>query len=268
MSLVGAAAIGAGATLLGTAGSAVSQGKLNRATRKWNEKMWALQNKYNTPEAQMERFKQAGLNPNLIYGQGTSGNADAPKQWSPTAPDLSGIGGAVGKYFQTKLQQGQLERIRTENAILATDLEDRTLDLDVKKKLSNVIVPNTQTDDHYSSDDPMHYVQAPKNMLYEGAAAEIQSKLNRADIGRVQATVAKKTQAAQISKTGQEVLNMAAQHGLIKESQAKSISQRELMELDKQLKQFEIDFQNNFENIRSSDLLRMLMHAIPLLLRK
>lgn len=29
---------------------------------------------YNSPEAQMKRFKDAGLNPNLIYGQGTPGN--------------------------------------------------------------------------------------------------------------------------------------------------------------------------------------------------
>lgn len=29
---------------------------------------------YNSPEAQMKRYKDAGLNPNLIYGQGTPGN--------------------------------------------------------------------------------------------------------------------------------------------------------------------------------------------------
>lgn len=32
------------------------------------------QEQYNSPQAQMERFKAAGLNPNLIYGQGTPGN--------------------------------------------------------------------------------------------------------------------------------------------------------------------------------------------------
>lgn len=34
----------------------------------------AYQNQYNTPEAQMARFKKAGLNPNLIYSQGNPGN--------------------------------------------------------------------------------------------------------------------------------------------------------------------------------------------------
>ncbi len=36
---------------------------------------WNMQNQYNSPQAQMARFKEAGLNPNLIYGQGNSGNA-------------------------------------------------------------------------------------------------------------------------------------------------------------------------------------------------
>lgn len=43
-----------------------------------NIDMWNRQNAYNTPEAQMKRFSDAGLNPNLIYGQGNSGNAGAP----------------------------------------------------------------------------------------------------------------------------------------------------------------------------------------------
>lgn len=47
-----------------------------------NLDMWNLQNEYNTPSAQMQRFKDAGLNPQLIYGQGNPGNAQqlAPYQ--------------------------------------------------------------------------------------------------------------------------------------------------------------------------------------------
>lgn len=39
--------------------------------------MWSQQNLYNSPEAQMQRFVEAGLNPHLIYGQGSSGNASS-----------------------------------------------------------------------------------------------------------------------------------------------------------------------------------------------
>lgn len=34
-----------------------------------NIRLWNMQNEYNTPANQMLRFKEAGLNPNLIYGQ-------------------------------------------------------------------------------------------------------------------------------------------------------------------------------------------------------
>lgn len=48
--------------------------------------MWKMQQDYNTPAAQMQRFKEAGLNPNLIYSQGNAGNASsAPGVHSFTA---------------------------------------------------------------------------------------------------------------------------------------------------------------------------------------
>lgn len=44
---------------------------------------WNAQNLYNTPQAQMQRFQEAGLNPHLIYGQGSSGLASSPPQYQP-----------------------------------------------------------------------------------------------------------------------------------------------------------------------------------------
>lgn len=47
----------------------------------YNIDMWNMQNAYNSPAAQMNRLKEAGLNPNLMYGQGSTGNASsAPQQ--------------------------------------------------------------------------------------------------------------------------------------------------------------------------------------------
>ncbi|MEM3753867.1 MAG: hypothetical protein QW778_04690 [Candidatus Micrarchaeaceae archaeon] len=251
------AAIAAGASLLGTAGNAVATGKLNKATRKWNEKMWNLQNAYNLPEAQMERFKQAGLNPNLIYGQGTSGNADSPKPWSPSVPDMTGIGGAVGKYFSTKLQQGQLERQRTENAILATDLASKKLDLDVKNKLTNVMVPDSATSSGLSS----------TNMLYEGALSGLQEKRYRADRARIANVLEQKTLDANISRIGSQAINEAARTGLITAHTANTLTRSELVELDSKIKEYELNFLENFKNIKSTDLMKMLQQAVPFLIQ-
>ncbi len=54
--------------------------------REWDLEMWNKQNEYNSPAKQMERFKAAGLNPNLMYSQGSSGLASsAPTSSVPVA---------------------------------------------------------------------------------------------------------------------------------------------------------------------------------------
>lgn len=85
--LIGGALIGIGGSLLGGLFNSKSQSqanatnlKISREQREWNEKMWNKNNAYNTPLAQMQRYAAAGLNPNLIYGQGTSGVSSSPAQ--------------------------------------------------------------------------------------------------------------------------------------------------------------------------------------------
>ena len=49
--------------------------------RRWNRQndynleMWHMQNQYNSPQEQMARMKAAGLNPHLMYGKGSVGQA-------------------------------------------------------------------------------------------------------------------------------------------------------------------------------------------------
>lgn len=85
-----------------------------------NKKMWHMMNAYNTPLMQMQRFEEAGLNPNLIYGQGTPGNVgsyptyNAPqlsyrgqKAFDPYSGIGDAVGDAVGKYFGIRSMQAQ-----------------------------------------------------------------------------------------------------------------------------------------------------------------
>lgn len=52
----------------------------------YNTQMWNKQNEYNSPAQQMKRIKEAGLNPALMYTQGSTGQASAPQ---PAAtPDI------------------------------------------------------------------------------------------------------------------------------------------------------------------------------------
>lgn len=56
----------------------------------YNLEMWNLNNEYNTPQNQMRRFEEAGLNPGLMYGQVNPGNSSAaPQKGAPTPPKIS-----------------------------------------------------------------------------------------------------------------------------------------------------------------------------------
>lgn len=91
------AIIGGAATIIGTGTSAVAQSSLNKKTREfnreeaekqrlwsekmyndqnaWNYEMWLKQNEYNSPTAQVNRLRDAGLNP-LYYGLDGSSAGD------------------------------------------------------------------------------------------------------------------------------------------------------------------------------------------------
>lgn len=108
---IGAAALGSGISgALGIVGSAINYGfnKILAAQQnQYNIDMWKMQADYNSPQQQMQRFAQAGLNPNLIYGQGSNGNmSQAPQLVTPLAPDVSKDMRELGKAFN-------IENLRT-----------------------------------------------------------------------------------------------------------------------------------------------------------
>ena len=98
---------------------------LARLQNKWNIEQWQRENDYNSPTAQMARFRSAGLNPNLIYGQQntsassptlTSGASASPQDMSPIGRKRN-FGQAVQEMLNIEMQQAQIEAIKagTEN---------------------------------------------------------------------------------------------------------------------------------------------------------
>lgn len=65
--------------------------------------MWHLQNQYNDPQSQMQRFIAGGLNPHLIYGQGNPGNASSPPQYQPASMQYKYEAPTYGAAIQTIL---------------------------------------------------------------------------------------------------------------------------------------------------------------------
>lgn len=88
--------------------------KENQKNREWNEKMWNLTNEYNLPTNQMGRLRGAGLNPNLVYGDGTSslasyaGNLGTQKAYENPAQNVKlNIADAVRLNNESKVAESQ-----------------------------------------------------------------------------------------------------------------------------------------------------------------
>lgn len=159
MSGIGAAAINAGAGMIGTGLSLGLNSSLNKKTRKWAEKqselqykrslnIMAMQNEYNTPERQIARLKDAGLNVGLMYNQGggaggTSAEAAAPQMatWQPNAPDLS----SLNLIAQTGLIKAQTAKIKAETNNIDENTTLTTLQQEAQRIDNEINAATSQT---------------------------------------------------------------------------------------------------------------------------
>lgn len=90
---------------------------------------WNRENEYNTPESQMRRLSEAGLNPNLVYGSG-AGQSVSAKSPSYKAPDQTpghieaytgmdfGIDKAVSNYLSGEQAMATIGNIVKQNSVL------------------------------------------------------------------------------------------------------------------------------------------------------
>ena len=67
---------------------------------------WNRENNYNTPSAQMQRFKDAGLNPNLIYGQSNTASSMTP---ASDVPEAKMPHNSVAEGIQSMMQMHEIQ---------------------------------------------------------------------------------------------------------------------------------------------------------------
>jgi hypothetical protein len=164
MAILGAI-LGAGASLLGSALNFGSQRQTNNQNMElakyqysqakemqnkeflYNMDMWNAQNAYNHPTQQMQRLQQAGLNPNLVYGNGSVvGNTTsnypqykAPEYKSPhlTAPQFNfDPYQAVQFGQQLAMQKAQVNMLDAQTAKVEQETKNSALD-NIYKTLQN-----------------------------------------------------------------------------------------------------------------------------------
>lgn len=157
MSMLLAAGIGAGAGLI--AGGSQRRHEKRMANTQFNYdmemakyayskdlEMWNLQNQYNSPSAQMDRYRAAGLNPHLVATRGSSGNATTMPQYQQVRSQHGSAGSGIQEGLQMahlfadlKIKNAQADNISTntqltDEQIVAQGFTNRILEMDIEFK--------------------------------------------------------------------------------------------------------------------------------------
>lgn len=146
--------IGSGVNVGGNILSTYMQNKHNKQMAEYaytkDLEMWNRQNEYNNPINQMNRLKNAGLNPNLVYGNGAVGNTGStiPHYQAPhlEKPDLNiDMAEVISMYNQVKMNEAQVDNIKKQNDLLELRKASEAIDLENKKWLNDQKIPGTVT---------------------------------------------------------------------------------------------------------------------------
>lgn len=126
------ALIGAGVGAIGGAVDAYQDKAALNYQNQQNIKLWNMQNEYNSPKAQMQRYIDAGLNPNLIYSQ------------QNTAGDIAGgtLGSSDSLAGANQLANGSSNRMVQRQQLLNMETSRNQVEASIAKTHNDIQVTN------------------------------------------------------------------------------------------------------------------------------
>lgn len=113
------------------------QKRQNQKAYEQNMEMWNKQNLYNNPTQQMERLKAAGLNPNLVYGNGATTTAGQGPTKLPAQPNINtGLDALskLGQYQNIQLTKAQTDNVQAETGNKLTENTNKVLQQAILRK--------------------------------------------------------------------------------------------------------------------------------------
>lgn len=152
-----ASAVLGGTSLFSSSENASAQRSTNRSNLLYSYLQQQDERAYNSPKAIIARLEDAGLNPNLIYGNGagslTSRTVSAIPAQAPKVDYRFDALGALSMYQNLKLGQEQIDQVKAstqhvldqnsnlqkQNEILQTQLDNAEIDLAIKRHDWNIL---------------------------------------------------------------------------------------------------------------------------------
>jgi len=107
--------------------------ELSKYQFEMEKKMIDLQNQYNSALSQMNRYKEAGLNPNLMYSQGDAGTQQGHASYEKPNIDYSGykperILEVLGNFQNMNMRKNQIANVKAQNESIRQDALSKTID--------------------------------------------------------------------------------------------------------------------------------------------
>lgn len=270
--LAAASLISAGASVASTAGNAASTAANNKKSRRFAEKMyarqradalsdWERENAYNSPAAQMERLRAAGLNPNLVYGNGATAEGGSVRSsqaphWSPEAPqiDLSGIGTELGRYHQIRLQGAQIDNLAAAKAVQEQDALLRASQINLTNAQAAKVGQETEI-----GKSTLSRSEEIAQTSLDAMKAGLQKTITDTRFTEHQDIRSEKTQAMQVQEQLVRLAKMKLEMGEIK-ARTKNIGEQTQTEYYRraQIGQQQMEIDSRIKNLESDNTLKEL----------
>lgn len=136
------------------------------AMRKQNDlnvQNWNMVNAYNTPAMQMARFKEAGLNPNLIYSQtNTAGQIASAGMPESGSSQLGKAASSIAQMYGLKNMAAQNANLHAQNDLLHTQAD-----------YTNAQVERMKYDTNWLKKNGVSSFSMPEERLFESVSGRV-----------------------------------------------------------------------------------------------
>lgn len=296
------AVIGGGSSLLGDIFNLFGQSKANREQEAYNtamvnqQRQWAVQDlanqqAYNSPVQQMQRLKEAGLNPNLVYGEGIQAAGTSEQPRSVQAPSFT-PGNTLSSFSNLGSQtMGALEQYQSlsklPNEVSNLGKTGKNIDADTANKVTanimgemlntakqnspeiagfRVVDKNGQFLRYVSPEDYLAklgvYNMETKQFERDKAEGDSDITTSIANQQRIETDIARQTKGATIEQRIQSARGIALQNAKT-EAETKNITAAYNGILNSQMLQ-RLEIQYRGQNFDNNPIMQQIFHGILL----
>lgn len=163
------------------------QERMQALQNSYNTRMWHMSNEYNSPSNQMRLFKEAGLNPNLIYGQISDTSSTPMHSGSGAAPGFAQMSNVMGSVDPLTMAQARLANAQANKLDVETTREytfskfDEQL-LSGKVEYQSISIVGQKVLNSLNEQQRMHIYQLTKNAEKQEVSLDRQNELLEYDV--------------------------------------------------------------------------------------